>query len=124
MSDAGNNRIVVLDHEGMFMEQIGSGRIALEDGNFSESSFNRQQGLAYDDLTDSLYVAGTNEFIAVKDNIIFVENIQRYWGVNRHAQSCYSSCEFTRKISTDDSRWIFNFKNSFFEDINDEINWK
>lgn len=55
ISDSNNNRIVVTDLEGKFIESIGSGRIGFDDGEYVSATFNRLQGLALDG--DQLYVA-------------------------------------------------------------------
>lgn len=55
ISDSNHNRIVVTDLEGNFISSIGSGRIGLVDGAFSEAQFNRPQGLDWHN--GKLYVA-------------------------------------------------------------------
>ena len=55
ISDSNNNRIVVTDLEGNFVEAIGRGPIGLVDGAYDAAKFNRLQGVALDGA--HLYVA-------------------------------------------------------------------
>lgn len=57
ISDSNHNRIVVTDLNGKLLETIGSGKTALTDGNFQNSSFYRPQGLVLEN--EKLYVADT-----------------------------------------------------------------
>jgi DNA-binding beta-propeller fold protein YncE len=57
ISDSNHNRIVVTDLNGKLITIIGSGKIALTDGNFESASFYRPQGLALEG--EILYVADT-----------------------------------------------------------------
>lgn len=57
IADSNHNRIVVTDLEGQVLDVIGSGRAALQDGDYETAAFFRPQGLALVD--DTLYVADT-----------------------------------------------------------------
>ncbi|HXG84064.1 MAG TPA: thioredoxin-like domain-containing protein [Pyrinomonadaceae bacterium] len=57
IADSNHNRIVVTDLNGKLIDTIGSGKAALNDGNFQTASFKRPQGLALDG--ENLYVADT-----------------------------------------------------------------
>lgn len=59
IADSGNHRIVVCKYDGTFIEEIGCGLPCLNDGTFMESGFNSPQGLAYDESSNTLYVADT-----------------------------------------------------------------
>eukprot|EP00741_Cyanophora_paradoxa_P008541 tig00001339_g8266.t1 len=59
VSDSNNNRIVITDAAGRFIDQVGSGEAGLQDGDFASARFYRPQGLAYDAARDCLYVADT-----------------------------------------------------------------
>ena len=47
IADSGNNRIVICDLAGAFLEHIGCGAPGLADGSYEEAAFHRPQGLAY-----------------------------------------------------------------------------
>ena len=47
ISDSSNNRIVVTDLSGGFLEHIGCGAAGLVDGSYEEAAFYRPQGVAY-----------------------------------------------------------------------------
>lgn len=55
VADSGNNRIVVSSLAGEIIATIGSGYTGLQDGNFSESSFNSPQSMIF--KSNKLYVA-------------------------------------------------------------------
>lgn len=55
ISDSNNNRIIVTDFEGNFVESIGTGRVGLVDGEFDRAQFYRPQGICFHD--NKLYVA-------------------------------------------------------------------
>lgn len=57
IADSNHNRIVVTDLNGKLLDTIGNGEAAKVDGNFTEASFNKPQGMAIDG--DILYVADT-----------------------------------------------------------------
>ena len=54
-----DDRIVVTDLQGSYLSQVGGNGPNLVDGAFSDSAFNRPQGLAYSAIRDCLYVADT-----------------------------------------------------------------
>ncbi len=57
ISDSNHNRIIVTDLSGKIKHIIGSGKIGLVDGEFSEASFFRPQGVVWKD--DFIFVADT-----------------------------------------------------------------
>lgn len=57
VSDTGHNRIVVTDLDGRFVQAIGDGQAALQDGDLASSRFQRPQGTCL--VGDTLYVADT-----------------------------------------------------------------
>ena len=57
ISDSNHNRIVITDLNGKFLDSIGNGIAAKNDGDYAKASFNRPQGMALDG--DFLYVADT-----------------------------------------------------------------
>lgn len=57
VTDTGNNRIVVTDLAGKFVEAIGSGVVGLGDGPADKATFDRPQGTCL--VGDTLYVADT-----------------------------------------------------------------
>jgi len=60
ISDSGNHRIIVCKSDGSFIEQIGGfSGAGLTDGSFGDVCFHSPQGLAYDDESNVLYVADT-----------------------------------------------------------------
>jgi len=59
ISDSNNNRVVITDLEGRFIDHVGSGAAGLRDGSFEEAQFNRLQGVSYDPTRNVLYVADT-----------------------------------------------------------------
>jgi DNA-binding beta-propeller fold protein YncE len=59
ISDSNNDRILVTDPDGKILEVIGSGEPGNRDGDFSQASFFRPQGMAYDPKNDALYIADT-----------------------------------------------------------------
>lgn len=66
ISDSNHNRIIITDLSGKIEHIIGSGKIGLVDGKFSESAFFRPQGVVWKD--DSLFVADTyNSAVRVID---------------------------------------------------------
>lgn len=70
ISDSNHNRIIVTDLLGKILHIIGSGERGLQDGNFSESSFFRPQGVVWKD--DFIFVADTENHalrkISLQDN--------------------------------------------------------
>lgn len=67
ISDSNHNRIIVTDLLGKILHIIGSGKAGLQDGNFSESSFFRPQGVAWKD--DLIFVADTENHALRKINL-------------------------------------------------------
>ncbi|KAI7838239.1 hypothetical protein COHA_007984 [Chlorella ohadii] len=59
ISDSSNNRIVITDLKGNFIEQIGCGAAGLVDGSYEDAAFHRPQGVAYSPKRNCLYVADT-----------------------------------------------------------------
>eukprot|EP00884_Botryococcus_braunii_P006329 jgi/Botrbrau1/15698/Bobra.4_1s0071.2 len=59
ISDSNNNRIVVTDLKGKFLEEVGGNGAGLKDGSFQDSAFNRPQGVAFSPEKNVLYVADT-----------------------------------------------------------------
>ena len=57
ISDSNHNRVIVTDLTGKIEHVIGSGKIGLADGAFSEASFFRPQGIAWKD--EFIFVADT-----------------------------------------------------------------
>ncbi|MDE1813140.1 MAG: redoxin domain-containing protein [Thaumarchaeota archaeon] len=57
MSDSNHNRVIVTDLSGKILHIIGSGKIGLEDGKFTDAKFFRPQGVAWKD--DLIFVADT-----------------------------------------------------------------
>ena len=57
ISDSNHNRILLADSNGHVMETIGSGHIGVNDGKFSEATFNHPQGMCLVD--ENLFVADT-----------------------------------------------------------------
>jgi DNA-binding beta-propeller fold protein YncE len=57
ISDSNHNRIIVTDLSGKIKHIIGSGKIGLVDGEFSEAAFFRPQGVAWKD--NFIFVADT-----------------------------------------------------------------
>jgi DNA-binding beta-propeller fold protein YncE len=60
VSDAGNNRILIMDEYGSVINCIGSSIEGNTDGDFSFCSFNNPQGIAFDKRDNVLYVADQN----------------------------------------------------------------
>jgi DNA-binding beta-propeller fold protein YncE len=60
VSDAGNNRILIMDEYGAIISCIGSGIEGDMDGDYSLCSFNNPQGMAFDKATNILYIADTD----------------------------------------------------------------
>ncbi|KAL4421480.1 hypothetical protein ABPG75_010771 [Micractinium tetrahymenae] len=59
ISDSSNNRIVITDLQGRFLDQIGCGAPGLVDGSYEDAAFYRPQGVAYSPKRNCLYVADT-----------------------------------------------------------------
>lgn len=57
ISDSNHNRVIVTDLSGKILHIIGSGKIGLEDGKFTDATFFRPQGVAWKD--DLIFVADT-----------------------------------------------------------------
>jgi sugar lactone lactonase YvrE len=53
------HRIVIIDLEGGFVDQVGGNGPALLDGSFETAALNRPQGVAYSPRRECLYVADT-----------------------------------------------------------------
>ncbi|KNA17276.1 hypothetical protein SOVF_081340 isoform C [Spinacia oleracea] len=71
ISDSNHNRIVVTDLDGNYITQIGSsGEEGLRDGNFDDATFNRPQGLAYNEKRNVLYVADTENHALREINFV------------------------------------------------------
>lgn len=67
ISDSNHNRIVATDFNGKLQETIGDGKAAKTDGDFTNASFNRPQGLALDG--ENLYVADTENHLIRRVNL-------------------------------------------------------
>lgn len=68
ISDSNHDRIIIADADGRVISIAGSGVKGNSDGSFSEARFNNPQGLAYDEKTNMLYAADTeNHLIRVLD---------------------------------------------------------
>ncbi len=66
ISDSGQNRIVIVNFKGEFLESIGRGFFGLRDGNYQEAEFKNPQGLYYKE--NKLYVADSgNHAIRIID---------------------------------------------------------
>jgi thiol-disulfide isomerase/thioredoxin len=59
IADSGHNRIVVSTIEGEVLHVIGTGKPGLIDGDFAEAEFFAPQGMAFDEESQILYVADT-----------------------------------------------------------------
>ena len=57
ISDSNHNRIIITDLSGKIESIIGSGKIGLDDGKFTEATFFRPQGVVWKD--DFIFVADT-----------------------------------------------------------------
>ncbi|HJW18936.1 MAG TPA: thioredoxin-like domain-containing protein, partial [Candidatus Nitrosotalea sp.] len=57
ISDSNHNRVIVTDLSGKILHTIGSGKIGLVDGKFSDATFFRPQGVSWKD--DFIFVADT-----------------------------------------------------------------
>lgn len=57
ISDSNHNRVIVTDLSGKILHTIGSGKIGLVDGKFSDAAFFRPQGVSWKD--DFIFVADT-----------------------------------------------------------------
>ncbi|SMH71521.1 thioredoxin-like domain-containing protein [Candidatus Nitrosotalea okcheonensis] len=57
ISDSNHNRVIVTDLSGKVLHIIGSGKIGLEDGKFTDAAFFRPQGVVWKD--DFIFVADT-----------------------------------------------------------------
>lgn len=57
ISDSNHNRILITDTNGRILEKIGSGQIGLDDGNFTQATFNHPQGMCL--IGENLYIADT-----------------------------------------------------------------
>ncbi len=69
ISDSGHNRIMVVNPDGKVSDIIGSGEQGRADGRFSEASFFRPQGVAFDSLRNCLYVADTENHLIRKADL-------------------------------------------------------
>jgi thiol-disulfide isomerase/thioredoxin len=63
VSDSNHHRVLVMTPEGIVKDAIGSGAQGRADGAFGEASFLRQQGLAYDPVSDALFIADTENHL-------------------------------------------------------------
>ena len=72
LSDSNHNRILIISKEGKVIEEIGSGKKGLKDGNFKEAEFYRPQGVCW--VKDGIYAADTENhsirFIDLKNKKI------------------------------------------------------
>ncbi|RXG72217.1 NHL repeat-containing protein 2 [Armadillidium vulgare] len=59
ISDSGNNRILITDHEGNIKHRIGCMKRGFADGSFNEAAFNNPQGVVYHP-SGIVYVADTD----------------------------------------------------------------
>lgn len=69
ISDSNHNRIIVASPDGEVSDIIGSGKEGRTDGSFSEASFFRPQGVAFDSLRNCLYVADTENHLICKPDL-------------------------------------------------------
>lgn len=69
ISDSNHNRIIVASPDGEVSEIIGSGMEGKADGGFSDASFNRPQGVAFDPKGSCLYVADTENHLIRKADL-------------------------------------------------------
>ncbi|KAF2894856.1 hypothetical protein ILUMI_11326 [Ignelater luminosus] len=58
ISDTGSNRILVVQHDGTLIQEVGGSRMGFKDGNLEEAQFNAPQGLTFLD-NYTLFVADT-----------------------------------------------------------------
>jgi DNA-binding beta-propeller fold protein YncE len=63
IADSNHNRIVVTKLDGALLETIGTGAAGKSDGDFRRAQFNRPQGMALDEKSDTLYVADTENHL-------------------------------------------------------------
>lgn len=82
ISDSNHNRIVITDLSGKLIEEIGSSRPALKDGDYKTAGFNRPQGLALDGET--LYVADTENH-AVRQINLNTKQVETISGTGKQA---------------------------------------
>jgi len=67
LTDTGNNRILILKPDGEIVDVLGSGSLDMNDGVFSEATFNNPQGTALDG--DVLYIADTENHLIRAANL-------------------------------------------------------
>lgn len=67
ISDSNHNRIVITTLDGQLLDVIGNGKFAANDGNYSEASFDRPQGMEL--VGDTLYVADTENHLLRSVNL-------------------------------------------------------
>lgn len=68
ISDSNHNRIIITDMTGKIEKIIGSGKAGLGDGNFSDATFFRPQGLVFYDNT--IFVADTENHAIRKIDLV------------------------------------------------------
>ena len=68
ISDSNHNRIIIVDMTGKIEKIIGSGKAGLGDGNFSDATFFRPQGLVFND--DMIFVADTENHAIRKIDLV------------------------------------------------------
>ncbi len=85
LSNSNRNKILVVDLKGKVVEEAGSGKKGMKDGNFSDAEFNRPQGVLF--LENKIFVADTeNHCIRLIDlknkkvKTVAGTGKQAYWG--------------------------------------------
>ena len=107
ISDSNHNRIIVTDLSGKILHIVGSGKMGLQDGNFSEASFFRPQGVVWKD--DLIFVADTENHALRK---IDLQNNQVSTLVGTGKQGPWRSPGGKGKETAISSPWDVAIKNS------------
>ena len=63
IADSNHNRIVIAQADGQILDVAGQGDAGRRDGAFDSAMFYRPQGLAFDEVTSTLYVADTSNHL-------------------------------------------------------------
>ena len=72
ITDSNHDRIIITNPSGEILDIIGSGQAGKKDGTFADCQFFRPQGLVYDEVSDILYIADTeNHLLRFVSSIFF-----------------------------------------------------
>ena len=107
ISDSNHNRIIVTDFSGKIKHVIGSGKIGVTDGKFSEATFSRPQGVAWKD--DLIFVADTENHLI---RIIDLQNHQVTTPVGTGKQGPWISPGGKSKETAISSPWDLTIKDN------------